>query len=196
MALKETLSNIAEIIYILCGLVSVATAIRGLKNEKAKIGTFLFWFILGITFIFGKIIPYKVTGGLLIILALFTVTKQLQMGSFENVTAQFKLAQSERLKNKIFIPAILIGTAAFLILQFKIGKTAIPPAIGIGGGSLVALLVAMLIIKPKFSETLTIRQNYLCKLEQLLFYHNFLPHLVLSSQKQELEMLFLKLYHQ
>ena len=153
MALKETLSNIAEIIYILCGLVSVATAIRGLKNEKAKIGTFLFWFILGITFIFGKIIPYKVTGGLLIILALITITKQLQMGSFENVTAQFKLAQSERLKNKIFIPAILIGTAAFLILQFKIGKTAIPPAIGIGGGSLVALLVAMLIIKPKFSET-------------------------------------------
>ena len=54
MALKETLSNIAEIIYILCGLVSVATAIRGLKNEKAKIGTFLFWFILGITFIFWK----------------------------------------------------------------------------------------------------------------------------------------------
>ena len=153
MALKETLSNIAEIIYILCGLVSVATAIRGLKNEKAKIGTFLFWFILGITFIFGKIIPYKVTGGLLIILALITITKQLQMGSFENVTAQFKLAQSERLKNKIFIPAILIGTAAFLILQFKIGKTAIPPAIGIGGGSLVALLVAMLIIKPKLSET-------------------------------------------
>lgn len=153
MALKETLSNIAEIIYILCGLVSVATAIRGLKNEKAKIGTFLFWFILGITFIFGKIIPYKVTGGLLIILALITVTKQLQMGSFENVTAQFKLAQSERLKNKIFIPAVLIGVAAFLILQFKIGKTAIPPAIGIGGGSLVALLVAMLIIKPKLSET-------------------------------------------
>ena len=153
MALKETLGNIAEIIYILCGLVSVATAIRGLKNEKAKIGTFLFWFILGITFIFGKIIPYKVTGGLLIILALITITKQLQMGSFENVTAQFKLAQSEILKNKIFIPAILIGTAAFLILQFKIGKTAIPPAIGIGGGSLVALLVAMLIIKPKLSET-------------------------------------------
>ena len=59
MALKETLNNIAEIIYILCGLVSVATAIRGLKNEKAKIGTFLFWFILGIIFIFGKIIHIK-----------------------------------------------------------------------------------------------------------------------------------------
>jgi len=36
MALKETLSNIAEIIYILCGLVSISTGIRGLKNEKAQ----------------------------------------------------------------------------------------------------------------------------------------------------------------
>ena len=72
---------------------------------------------------------------------------------FENISSQFKIAQSERLKNKIFIPAALIGIAAFLILQFKIGKTAIPPALGIGGGSLVALLAAAIIIKPKFKET-------------------------------------------
>ena len=124
-----------------------------MKNEKAKIGTFLFWTILGIIFIFGEAIPYKVTGGLLVILAIITVTKQLHIGKFENISSQFKIAQSEKLKNKIFIPAVLIGIAAFLILQFKIGKTAIPPALGISGGSLVALLAAAIIIKPKFSET-------------------------------------------
>ena len=153
MEIKALLKLLTEIIYILCGLVSISTGIRGLKNEKAKIGTFLFWTILGIIFIFGEAIPYKVTGGLLVILAIITVTKQLHIGKFENISSQFKIAQSEKLKNKIFIPAVLIGIAAFLILQFKIGKTAIPPALGIGGGSLVALLAAAIIIKPKFSET-------------------------------------------
>ena len=153
MEIKALLKLLTQIIYILCGLVSIGTGIRGLKNEKAKIGTFLFWTILGIIFIFGEAIPYKVTGGLLVILAIITVTKQLHIGKFENISSQFKIAQSEKLKNKIFIPAVLIGIAAFLILQFKIGKTAIPPALGIGGGSLVALLAAAIIIKPKFSET-------------------------------------------
>lgn len=153
MEIKALLKLLTQIIYILCGLVSISTGIRGLKNEKAKIGTFLFWAILGIIFIFGEVIPYKVTGGLLVILAIITVTKQLHIGKFENISSQFKIAQSEKLKNKIFIPAVLIGIAAFLILQFKIGKTAIPPALGIGGGSLVALLAAAIIIKPKFSET-------------------------------------------
>ena len=153
MEIKALLKLLTQIIYILCGLVSISTGIRGLKNEKAKIGTLLFWAILGIIFIFGEAIPYKVTGGLLVILAIITVTKQLHIGKFENISSQFKIAQSEKLKNKIFIPAVLIGIAAFLILQFKIGKTAIPPALGIGGGSLVALLAAAIIIKPKFSET-------------------------------------------
>ena len=153
MEIKALLKLLTQIIYILCGLVSISTGIRGLKNEKAKIGTFLFWTILGIIFIFGEAIPYKVTGGLLVILAIITVTKQLHIGKFENISSQFKIAQSEKLKNKIFIPAVLIGIAAFLILQFKIGKTAIPPALGIGGGSLIALLSAAIIIKPKFNET-------------------------------------------
>lgn len=153
MDVKAILKILTEIVYILCGFVSIATAIRGLRNEKSRIGTFLFWFILGIIFIFGPAIPYKVTGGLLVVLAIITVTKQLHIGKFENISSQFKIAQSERLKNKIFIPAALIGIAAFLILQFKIGKTAIPPALGIGGGSLVALLAAAIIIKPKFKET-------------------------------------------
>lgn len=39
---------IDEVIYILCGIVCIMTGIRGLKNKKAPIGTFLFWTILGI----------------------------------------------------------------------------------------------------------------------------------------------------
>ena len=153
MDLKILFNNLSEIIYVLCGLVSISTAIRGLKNEKAKIGTFLFWFLLGLIFICGKYIPYVYTGGMLIALGLITVTNQLQMGKFADISAEFKIAQSKKFGNLIFIPAALIGISAFLILQFKIGKTPIPAALGIGGGAIIALIVALLIIKPNPSET-------------------------------------------
>ena len=153
MDIKLLLNNIAEIIYALCGLISISTAIRGLKNEKAKIGTFLFWLILGVIFIAGKFIPYKVTGALLLVLGAITVTGQLKPGKFDTVSPEFKIAQSEKFKNKIFIPALLIGVSAFLILQFKIGKTSIPSAIGIGGGAIIALMAAFGIIKPDLKET-------------------------------------------
>lgn len=153
MDLKSFFNILSEIIYILCGLVSISTAFRGLKNEKAKIGTFLFWFILGIIFILGNIVPYEVTGALLIILGLITVTNQLQMGNFVVITHEFKIAQSQKFKNKIFIPALLIGVSAFLILQFKIGKVTVPSAVGIGGGAIISLIVASIILKPKLKET-------------------------------------------
>ena len=86
MDLKSFFNILSEIIYILCGLVSISTAFRGLKNEKAKIGTFLFWFILGVIFILGNTVPYEVTGALLIILGLITVTNQLQIGNFAVIT--------------------------------------------------------------------------------------------------------------
>ena len=41
---------IDEFIYILCGLISILTAFRGLKNKEARIGTFLFWFLGGIIY--------------------------------------------------------------------------------------------------------------------------------------------------
>ena len=153
MDLKSFFNILSEIIYILCGLVSISTAFRGLKNEKAKIGTFLFWFILGVIFILENAVPYEVTGALLIILGLITVTNQLQIGNFAVITHEFKIAQSQKLKNKIFIPALLIGVSAFLILQFKIGKVTVPSAVGIGGGAIISLIVASIILKPKLKET-------------------------------------------
>ena len=45
MDLKAFLNILTEIIYILCGLVSISVAIRGLKNEKARVGTFLFYLL-------------------------------------------------------------------------------------------------------------------------------------------------------
>lgn len=139
---------LSELMYVLCGIVCILTGFRGLKNEKNKITTFLFWNILAITFIFGKYIPYEYTGILLIVLGIITVTNKLTMGQFKNVSESLRMANSEKFRNLIFIPASAIGIASFLLLQFKI-----PSVISIGGGSIIAIVLALIIFKPNVGDT-------------------------------------------
>lgn len=142
-----------EIVYIACGLVSVDCAFRALKNEKSKLGTFTFWFVLGIIFIFGKLIPFAITGGLLIFLGCLTATKQVRLGTFAQISEEFKQAASEKIGNTIFVPAVLIGLVALLVSFIKFNGKSLGSAAAIGLGCLVALIVAMIITKPKLKET-------------------------------------------
>ena len=82
MDLKTLLNWGSEIVFCLCGLVSFNAAWRGLQNEKCRIGTFVFWTILGLIFILGPYIPYALTGALLLVLGCLTATKQVRMGKF------------------------------------------------------------------------------------------------------------------
>ena len=77
MDLKTLLNWGSEIVFCLCGLVSFNAAWRGLQNEKCRIGTFVFWTILGLIFILGPYIPYALTGALLLVLGCLTATKQV-----------------------------------------------------------------------------------------------------------------------
>lgn len=151
--LEMILPWLSEVIFMLCGLVSVNCAFRGLQNESKRIGTFIFWFVLGLIFMFGKWIPANMIGGMLLVLGCLTATKQVTMGKFENVSQEFKDEQAFRHGNAIFIPAVLIGLVALLLSQFKIMGVSIPSAVSIGMASLVALAVAWVIVKPKVSET-------------------------------------------
>lgn len=143
-----------EFMYIVCGLVAVMTAIRAIRSseQQSKAGTFIFWMIVGILFIFGKYIPANVVGILLLCLGVLTATKQVKMGRFKETPQKFRLEQAEKLGNKIFIPALLIGVIALLLSQFKIGGVAVPSAVSIGAASLIALLAAVLIARPAAAD--------------------------------------------
>ena len=138
-----------EFFYVLCGLVSFDTALRATKNEESKIGTSLFWCLLGIIFMFGKLIPSVVTGALLVVMGCLTATKQVRMSSFVESTPEFRQAASEKVGNKIFIPAVSIGIMALLLSFIKYNantfffafRDILAPIIsfGSGGGDAVAL---------------------------------------------------------
>lgn len=173
--MAEFMTNTApEIIYTLCGLVSLDTAWRGLKNEKAKYGTALFWTLLGIIFIFGKWIPYAITGGMLCVMGILTVTKQVQMGKFIESTKEEREEANVPIKSLIFIPAITVGLMAVALSFITIEGKPLNGAVMIGIACLVALVIGILICKPKVRETrentsrLLMQVGASCLLPQLL----------------------------
>lgn len=162
---------IDEIIYILCGIVCIITGIRALKNTKAPIGTFAFWTLLGLLFALGEFLIESfehggaIVGGCLMLLGMLTLTKQVQIGEFEDQSEEQKLAYGKRVGNKIFIPALTIGIVAMFMAQFKSFKVVVDVKDGkdiffgfssaqtLGISSIIAIIIAFIITRANYKET-------------------------------------------
>lgn len=136
-----------EIFYIIIGIMMLNTAVLTLrdKNHKAKIGTSLFWALLGIIFIFGPYIPSVVVGGILVVIAVLTLTKQVKPGTVKALDEKFGEEQAKKLGLKVFVPSLVIALAALGIAQF----TAISGTAAIGGAAVIAAIVTFVITKAK-----------------------------------------------
>lgn len=143
-------NSILNIMYIVAGLVAIVTGIYSFTDAKhpKRVGTALFWIIFGGIFIFGPMINPAVVGGLLLVMGLLTVTKNVAFGSQSNSDEAYREAQSEKIGNGLFIPAASIGVVAFSVAQF----TKLGGLVGLGFGALAALILTMLYTKenPKY----------------------------------------------
>lgn len=161
---------IDEFIYLICGVISIITGLRALKNKESALGTCVFWVTVGVIFGFGGfIVKYVPRGGamvgaLLLILGILTLTKQVKVGEFKSATDEERRVNADRIGWKIFIPSVLLGVLAVFMSEFKRfkfiagvkdGKDIIfsfSTAQVLGVSSLIALLVAFMIAKPKIEE--------------------------------------------
>ena len=136
-----------EIFYIIIGIMMLNTAVLTLrdKNHKAKIGTSLFWALLGIIFIFGPYIPSVVVGAILVVIAVLTLTKQVKPGTVKALDEKFGEEQAKKLGLKVFVPSLVIALAALGIAQF----TAISGTAAIGVAAVIAAIVTFVITKAK-----------------------------------------------
>lgn len=136
-----------EIFYIIIGIMMLNTAVLTLgdKNHKAKIGTAVFWSLLGIIFIFGPYIPSVVVGGILVVIAVLTLTKQVKPGTVKPLDEKFGEEQAKKLGLKVFIPSLVIALAALGIAQF----TPISGTAAIGVAAVIAVIVTFIITKAK-----------------------------------------------
>lgn len=143
-ALSNTL---LEIFYIMIGLYMATTMIFTLKdkNHKTRIGTALFWGIVSVIFIFGKLIPSTIIGALIIVIAVLSALKQINIGTLKQLDSTFTQLKSDKLGLKIFIPSLTIAIVAMIIAQF----TPFSGTVAIGIAATVALLLTFAITKAK-----------------------------------------------
>ena len=143
-ALSNTL---LEIFYIMIGLYMATTMIFTLKdkNHKTRIGTALFWGIVSVIFIFGKLIPSTIIGALIIVIAVLSALKQINIGTLKQLDSTFTQLKADKLGLKIFIPSLTIAIVAMLIAQF----TPFSGTVAIGIAATVALLLTFVITKAK-----------------------------------------------
>ncbi|WP_346870290.1 DUF979 domain-containing protein [Clostridium sp. UBA5119] len=145
------LSNfLLEIFYALVGFLMISLSVYTFTNKdhKARIGTSIFWSILGIIFIAGPYIPANIVGILIIALGCLTVSKQVKMLPNKPLDGEFAKTQSGKLKNKVFLPPLVIAIVALGIAQF----TSISGTAAIGIAAVIATIVTLIITKanPKF----------------------------------------------
>ena len=136
-----------EMFYIIIGIMMLNTAILTLrdKNHKAKIGTAIFWTLLGVIFVFGPYIPSVVVGGMLVVIAVLTLTKQVKPGTVKALDEKFGEEQAKKLGLKVFVPSLVIALAALGIAQF----TAISGTAAIGVAAVIAAIVTFVVTKAK-----------------------------------------------
>lgn len=149
---EATLNHILEIFYILIGLQFLYTAYRALRSQdKSKsLGTAAFWTILAILFIAGPYIPDAINGLLVLTMGALTLFRQVKIKNIIDVNDKEVEKGSAKYGNKLFIPAIVLAVVAVVVSNW----TPLGGAIGLGISSIVGLIAALLIIKPKLSYTL------------------------------------------
>jgi uncharacterized membrane protein len=159
MILKASLE---EVLYILCGLVCFFSVYATLKDKKhpSRIPTAIFWTLLGVIFSLSKIgvllgdnkivISNRIVGYMVLIMTILSAGKLVKFNTFSQSNEEFKKKASERIGNKIFVPALALGVVAFLVAQIWTKQLGSLVALGIA--AVVSGITALIITKGKPAE--------------------------------------------
>ena len=147
MDITKLSNTLLEIFYIMIGLYMAITMVFTLKdkNHKTRIGTAIFWGIVSAIFIFGKLLPPAVVGTLIIVIAILSALKQINIGTLKQLDTTFAQLKADKLGLKIFIPSLAIAFVAMAIAQF----TKLSGTVAIGIAAVVALLLTFAFTKAK-----------------------------------------------
>lgn len=99
-----------DALYILLGIIVAFVSIRVAldKNHPNRFGSSLFWGIFAVTFLFGKQIPPLYVGYLVLIMVVIASFGKVTKSNEKETDASEREGHAARLRNKIFLPAILI----------------------------------------------------------------------------------------
>ena len=152
MDMAQLSNTLLQIFYIMIGLYMGLTMVFTIKdkNHKTRIGTALFLGLLSAVFLFGDYIPSQIVGALVIVIAVLSATKQINIGTLKQLDETFATLKAEKLGLKIFIPSLSIAIIAMLIASF----TDFSGTVAIGISSTLTLVLTFVITKAKPKEFL------------------------------------------
>ena len=113
----STLLTINSVFYLIGFIVMllVGMTLRDKGNPK-RLTTALFWFLFGFVFLFsdlmvstlGKPMAYRIVGVIVVAISLIAGAGLLSIGTYRQRTAEQLHASANKLRNKLFVPALLI----------------------------------------------------------------------------------------
>lgn len=133
-------TKLLEIIYIIIGLITIYTGVKNAtdKENPSRAGTAIFWCTLGVVLAFGRWIPVRADGVLIIIMTIPAIFKKVKIGKVDNPDPSYTKEKFEKIGMKIFIPALSIGIFAII---FAIWAPKLGALVGVGVGVLVSVII-------------------------------------------------------
>lgn len=143
-----------EVFYVIIGAVFafMAAQVALDKAHGKRWGTALFWGLLAVTYLFGKMLPPAAVGYLVLVMVALAAARQVQRSAERGPSRAERTAEAERLGNRLFWPALLVPASAvagtLLLGKVHFGGYALIDAkqvtlIALGLGSLLAIAVAV-----------------------------------------------------
>ena len=143
-----------DTLYVLAGVILalVAGRIALDRGHPKRWGSALFWGLLAVVFLVGKVLPPVVMGYLVLGMVLLAATRQVAGVPDASSTREQRSAEADRLRNRVFWPALLIPVTAVAgsLLLGKVhwgGLALVDPKqvalISLGLGALLALGVGV-----------------------------------------------------
>lgn len=137
-----------DAVYVLTGLVLVVFAALTFRDRAHphRFATGLFWLVLGAIFVLGSVMPYRVTGLLVLMLVALDGAGRVGRSSKTEDQAPSATDEARRLGDRIFLPVVVIPVVTFatagvfLLLGLDVGRGAL---VGLGFGGVAAMITGM-----------------------------------------------------
>jgi len=103
-----------EVFYAIVGLILLLVAGRIAldASHPKRLGSALFWLLLAVTFLFGRVIPPVIVGYLVLAMVALAAVKQVGSSTGQSATRAERVAHEERLRHRLLWPALLIPATA------------------------------------------------------------------------------------
>src|SRR4051812_49072657 len=104
-----------EAVFVLSGVVLVVLGVCGLADRAnpARVGTGLFWILLGGAFALGSVLPAWVTGVVVIALVAIDGLGLVRQGAYGEPSHEEKVAAADRLGWRLFVPVLMIPLVTY-----------------------------------------------------------------------------------